>query len=73
VPAGRSATDVLAANGIPVVTKCSDGICGVCACRLLAGEVEHRDFVLGERERQGKIILCSSRAARPGAVIEVDL
>ena len=38
VPAERSATDVLADAGILVDTKCSDGICGVCATRYLSGE-----------------------------------
>ncbi|CTQ48030.1 4Fe-4S double cluster binding domain-containing protein [Jannaschia donghaensis] len=73
VPADRSATDMLAKSGVTVDVKCSDGICGVCKCGLISGEVEHRDFVLSKAQRQGAIILCQSRAARAGGVVEVDL
>ncbi|MGX9350072.1 2Fe-2S iron-sulfur cluster-binding protein [Shimia sp. W99] len=73
VPADKIATDVLAENGIHVDVKCADGICGVCKCGLVSGEVEHRDFVLSKKQRESAIILCQSRAAEPGGVIEIDL
>ncbi len=73
VPADKSATDVLAENGIHVDVKCSDGICGVCKCGLVSGEVEHRDFVLSAKQREGAIILCQSRAAEPDGTVEIDL
>jgi hypothetical protein len=73
VPAARSATDVLAALGIFVDTKCSDGICGVCATPYTAGEVEHRDYVLSAKERERKLTLCCSRAKHAGAEITVEL
>ena len=73
VPAEQSATDVLQAAGIPIDVKCSDGLCGVCRCTLLSGEVEHRDFVLSVKQRETALILCQSRAAAPGGVIEIDL
>ncbi|MEP1188449.1 MAG: 4Fe-4S double cluster binding domain-containing protein [Roseibium sp.] len=73
VPADRSATDVLAENGIAIDVKCADGICGVCKCGLVSGEVEHRDFVLSKAQRAHAIILCQSRAAEPGGEIAVDL
>ncbi|SMX44667.1 reductive dehalogenase [Actibacterium lipolyticum] len=73
VPADKSATDVLAENGVHVDVKCSDGICGVCKCGLVSGKVEHRDFVLSKPQREHEIILCQSRAAQEGGVVEVDL
>ncbi|NNE81451.1 MAG: reductive dehalogenase [Silicimonas sp.] len=73
VPADRIATDVLAENEIPIDVKCSDGLCGVCKCRLISGQVEHRDFVLSSAQQAEAIILCQSRAAEPGGVIEIDL
>ncbi len=74
VPADRSATDVLADAGIPVTTKCSDGICGVCAVGHGAGqEIEHRDYVLSAAERETRVILCCSRAKHAGGVLRVDL
>lgn len=73
IPAGKTATDVLAENGIQIDVKCSDGICGVCKCGLVNGEVEHRDFVLSKAQRENAIILCQSRAAEENGVITVDL
>ncbi len=76
IPADRSATDVLAQAGVKVDTKCSDGLCGVCATSYDAGasgEVEHRDFVLGRKEREHKIILCCSRARQEGGELVLDL
>ncbi len=76
VPADRSATDMLAEAGIRVDTKCSDGLCGVCATTYDAassGEVEHRDFVLGKKERAHRVILCCSRTVEADATLVVDL
>ncbi|PSL20506.1 reductive dehalogenase [Shimia abyssi] len=73
VPATKIATDVLIENGVHVDVKCSDGICGVCKCGLVSGEVEHRDFVLSNKQRETSVILCQSRATEPDGVIEVDL
>jgi reductive dehalogenase len=73
VPADLSASDALIAAGVPVDIKCSDGICGVCKCGLRGGAVEHRDFVLSAKQREGALILCQSRAAEPGGVLEIDL
>ena len=73
VPADKSATDVLIENGIKIDVKCSDGICGVCKCGLIAGDVEHRDYVLSKKQRQNQVILCQSRAVEAGGIVEVDL
>ena len=76
VDAGQSATDALEAAGIVIDVKCSDGICGVCAVDYDAAasdEIEHRDFVLSRAERERRVILCSSRCARAGGVMAVDL
>ena len=73
VPADKSATDVLSENGIAIDVKCSDGICGVCKCGLVAGEVEHRDFVLSKAQQATSVILCQSRSAKAGGVIVIDL
>ncbi|MGI9354380.1 MAG: reductive dehalogenase [Rhizobiaceae bacterium] len=73
IPADKIPTDVLAENGIHIDVKCSDGLCGVCKCGLISGEVEHRDFVLSKAQQHDSIILCQSRAAKKDGVIEVDL
>jgi ferredoxin-NADP reductase len=73
VEAEETASDALVANGYAVDVKCADGLCGVCKCGLLGGEVEHRDFVLSDRQRADSIILCQSRAAREDGVLEINL
>lgn len=73
VPADKTATDILQENGVAIDVKCSDGICGVCQCGLVDGEVEHRDFVLSKSQRESRVILCQSRAAKPNGEITVDL
>lgn len=76
VAADESATDVLQRAGIAIDMKCSDGICGVCAVRFDAAQsdaVEHRDYVLSRRQRHDQVVLCSSRCARAGGVLAIDL
>ena len=73
VGADETATDVLSRAGVRIDVKCADGICGVCQCRLIGGEVEHRDFVLSNAQRRERIILCQSRAAQAHGVVEIDL
>ena len=73
VSADQSASDALLAAGVHVDVKCSDGLCGVCKCGVISGEVEHRDFVLSKTQRESEMILCQSRAAAPDEVVKIDL
>ncbi|MDB4085194.1 reductive dehalogenase [Amylibacter sp.] len=73
VQSDQTVTDVLLDNGIHVDMKCTNGICGVCRCGLISGKVEHRDFVLSNKEREDTIILCQSRALDANGTIEIDL
>ena len=73
VPPEKSAADALIEAGYPIDLKCSDGLCGVCKCKLVSGEVEHRDFVLSNAQRANEIILCQSRAAKKHGVLEIEL
>ncbi len=73
VAATESASDALIRNGVHVDIKCSDGLCGVCKCGVLAGDVEHRDFVLSKDQRASTMILCQSRAADPDGTLQLDL
>jgi ferredoxin len=73
VGADETLSDVLIANGISVDVKCADGICGVCKCGLIDGDVEHRDFVLSSKQRETEIITCQSRAADEDGNIVLDL
>lgn len=74
VAADESAVEALARVGIAVPTKCSDGICGVCAVEHDGTAViEHRDYVLSAAERQRKVILCCSRAAVADGTVRIAL
>ncbi|MEJ6387934.1 reductive dehalogenase [Gymnodinialimonas ulvae] len=73
VPEDKTVADMLGVHGIHVDLKCSDGICGVCKCGLVSGEVEHRDFVLSKAQRETTMITCQSRAKLAGDLIELDL
>ncbi|MEM7303119.1 MAG: reductive dehalogenase [Pseudomonadota bacterium] len=73
VPDDKTAADVLNENGFNIHVKCSDGLCGVCQCGLVSGDVEHRDFVLSKAQKENQIILCQSRAAEDGGEVVIDL
>lgn len=73
IPVDKAATDVLIENGFAIDVKCSDGICGVCKCGLISGDVEHRDFVLSKSQREDSVILCQSRAVAKDGVVTIDL
>lgn len=71
VKADETAAEALITAGVHVDLKCSDGLCGVCKCQVKSGRVEHRDFVLSAAERETAMILCQSRAAEDGGVLEI--
>ncbi len=39
VPTDKSVAEVLQAAGVPVDLKCDDGLCGVCKCGVISGDV----------------------------------
>lgn len=61
--------ETLRANGLRVPSSCESGTCGSCKMKLLAGEVEHRDFVLEADEYNSAIMVCVSRGKGD---IEID-
>ncbi|MGB0671438.1 MAG: PDR/VanB family oxidoreductase [Rhodospirillales bacterium] len=73
VPADRSILEALRDAGVPTVSSCETGTCGTCRCRVIEGEVEHRDVVLedSEKERGDTIMICVSRANGGDLVIEI--
>lgn len=73
VPPGVSILDALEQHGVAVPYSCREGLCGTCETRVLAGEPEHRDYVLSNtaRAKNDTMMICVSRAR--SAVIELDL
>jgi phthalate 4,5-dioxygenase reductase subunit len=70
VPAGTTILEALRAHGLDVPSSCESGTCGTCRTRLISGEADHRDFVLGDDERATNIMVCVSRACSDELVID---
>lgn len=62
VPADKSMLEVLRSRGHRIPSSCESGTCGSCRMKLLAGDADHRDFVLSDSERLREVIVCVSRA-----------
>jgi len=75
IPVGPDETvlEALEAVGVTVPSSCTEGICGTCETKVLAGEVDHRDFLLTpeEHEAAGTMMVCVSRCR--GRELVLDL
>jgi ferredoxin len=51
-------------DGVDVLHDCTEGICGSCETKVIEGEVDHRDYVLTDREKAAGdcMMVCVSRA-----------
>lgn len=69
----KSVLETLNAAGIEVPYSCTQGICGTCEVRVLAGEVDHRDSILSSAEREANetMLTCVSRAKGPRLVLDI--
>lgn len=72
VPAERSILETLRDAGWRVRSSCESGSCGTCKTRYLAGDVEHRDFVLDDTERRDHLMICVSRARAGELTLELE-
>lgn len=73
VGADESILDALAAAGVDAPSSCTEGICGTCETRVLAGEIDHRDFLMTpeEHDEAGTMMICVSRCR--GSELTLDL
>jgi ferredoxin-NADP reductase len=73
VPADQSVFEVCKKAGISVVGSCLEGICGTCETEVVDGDVDHRDSVLNEEEREANeyMMICVSRCR--SAQLTLDL
>jgi ferredoxin-NADP reductase len=73
VPPGLPVLQALRGAGMDLPSSCEQGVCGTCECRVLEGEVEHRDSILSAAERASNEVMmaCVSRAR--GARLVLDL
>ena len=49
-------------TGRRVPTSCLSGLCGACKVNYTEGEVDHRDYILSDSERDTCLTVCVSRA-----------
>jgi ferredoxin-NADP reductase len=63
VPPGKSVFDVVSDAGISVLGSCFEGVCGTCEQAVLDGDVDHRDSILSDEEREANeyMMICVSR------------
>jgi ferredoxin-NADP reductase len=72
VAPGATVFDTMRAAGVSVLGSCLEGICGTCEQAVLEGEVDHRDSVLDEDEKEAQdcMMVCVSRARTPRLVLD---
>ncbi|MFF0554935.1 PDR/VanB family oxidoreductase [Streptomyces sp. NPDC020472] len=51
--------------------SCRQGFCGTCRQRVLEGEIDHRDELLTDDERDGSMLICVSRCAGKRLVLDL--
>ncbi|MGW8602172.1 PDR/VanB family oxidoreductase [Streptomyces sp. NPDC055893] len=51
--------------------SCRQGFCGTCRQRVLEGEVDHRDELLTDAERDDSMLICVSRCAGERLVLDL--
>lgn len=73
VPAGASLLDKLLEAGVKHEFSCKEGVCGACETRVLAGEVDHRDSILGKSERAANktMMVCVSGCKKGPLVLDI--
>lgn len=71
VPSDKSISQALRDAGVACETSCEAGICGTCRTRYIDGEVDHRDFILGDDEKQDHLLICCSRAKSTNLVLDL--
>lgn len=70
---GQTMLDALLDAGVDAAFACTNGICGTCETKVLAGVPDHRDDFLTDAEKaaNAKVMVCCSGARTP--TLELDL
>jgi 3-ketosteroid 9alpha-monooxygenase subunit B len=73
-PAGRRMLDVLIDADLDPPYSCREGVCGACACQLVAGDVEmaHNEVLEEADLADGYILACQSVAMTPEVSISYE-
>jgi len=73
VPADKTILECLIERGHDPLYDCTRGECGVCTSDVLEGEIDHRDYVLTQSEKDsGEVMqICVSRAKGDKLVLDL--
>lgn len=73
VDADISILDALAGAGVSVPSSCMEGICGTCETTVISGDIDHRDFLLSDEEKEAgeTMCICVSRCRGPELVLDL--
>lgn len=71
VPRGKTIVEVLREAGIPIVTSCEEGFCGVCETEVIGGIPDHRDEYLESQQRatNSRMMICVGRSKTPELIL----
>ena len=69
----ESILECLERHGVRAACSCREGLCRSCEVSLLAGEADHRDYVLGNDEQKANqsLMICVSRARSRELVLDL--
>lgn len=68
-----SVLDALGAAGHEVPSSCTEGICGTCETGVVAGDIDHRDFILSDDEKESGATMCVCVSRCRSAELILDL
>ncbi|KUJ54579.1 iron-sulfur protein [Streptomyces albus subsp. albus] len=72
VAADQTVLEAVHEQALPdLVYSCRQGFCGTCQQRVVSGEVDHRDELLTDRERDDSMLICVSRAHGDRLVLDL--
>ncbi|WP_327716702.1 PDR/VanB family oxidoreductase [Streptomyces sp. NBC_00490] len=71
VPADSSVLAAVRRELPDTLYSCEQGFCGTCRQRVLEGEVDHRDELLTDAERDDSMLICVSRARSERIVLDM--
>lgn len=73
VPPDKSVFQVAREAGVSVLGSCLEGVCGTCETEVVDGQVDHRDSVLNEEEREANefMMICVSRCRSARLVLDL--
>ncbi|MER6997859.1 PDR/VanB family oxidoreductase [Streptomyces sp. NPDC000410] len=71
VPADRSVLAAVRDELPDLAYSCEQGFCGTCQQRVLEGEIDHRDELLTDTERDDSMLICVSRCRGDRLVLDL--